>query len=94
MRATEYIPKNSYLLALKSVSGDKSSMESEEPTDKKKHKDKFWLLKIITILVLAVFYDIWPFDLIPDIPIIGWGDDLIVTLASLYYAYKKNKEVS
>jgi uncharacterized membrane protein YkvA (DUF1232 family) len=39
------------------------------------------------IVSLGVFYGIWPIDLIPDVPIIGWVDDLGVMGATLLIAY-------
>ncbi len=47
-----------------------------------KNKSKLFLL-------LAVLYFIFPLDFIPDIlPGIGWGDDLLILLASLLMHYK------
>ncbi|KJR43250.1 membrane protein containing DUF1232 [Candidatus Magnetoovum chiemensis] len=34
----------------------------------------------LIIFILALIYDIFPFDLIPDVPLVGWGDDLFITL--------------
>jgi uncharacterized membrane protein YkvA (DUF1232 family) len=35
----------------------------------------------------AVFYVIWPADLIPDVPVIGWLDDIgVMGLATAYLA--------
>lgn len=65
--------------------------EQESKFQKRPIRDKFWLIKIGLVLFFAFFYDIWPFDLIPDIPVLGWGDDLLVTVLSIYYAYKKKK---
>jgi len=36
-------------------------------------------------VLAAVFYVVWPADLIPDVPIIGWLDDIgVMGLATLY----------
>lgn len=36
-------------------------------------------------VLLAVAYVVWPADLIPDVPIVGWLDDLgVVTLAAAW----------
>lgn len=67
----------------------KNNLSSENQSPK---VDKYKLLKIGIVLALAFFYDISPIDLIPDIPIIGWGDDLIVTILSFIYTYKKSRE--
>lgn len=50
------------------------------------------------IVSLGVIYGIWPMDAIPDIPIIGWIDDMgvigttILIALSLYYKNKKETE--
>ena len=33
----------------------------------------------VVLLVLAILYDLSPIDIIPDIPVIGYVDDLIIT---------------
>ena len=33
----------------------------------------------VVFLVLAILYDLSPIDIIPDIPVIGYVDDLIIT---------------
>jgi uncharacterized membrane protein YkvA (DUF1232 family) len=36
-------------------------------------------------VLAAVFYVVWPADLIPDVPIIGWLDDIgVMGLATAY----------
>lgn len=59
-----------------------------------KPKKKNWLHlknKSKLLLLFAVLYFIFPLDFIPDIlPGIGWGDDLILLLASLIVHYRKN----
>lgn len=36
-------------------------------------------------VLAAVFYVVWPADLIPDVPVIGWLDDLgVMGLATAY----------
>jgi uncharacterized membrane protein YkvA (DUF1232 family) len=71
----------------------KEIQDSSTPLeDKPKSKDKYKYLKIIGIIAFAFFYDLSPIDFIPDIiPILGWGDDIFITVLSLIYAYKKNK---
>lgn len=51
------------------------------------------LLPLI-VLSLGVLYGLWPIDVIPDIPIIGWIDDIGVLGTSIIIAiklYSKNK---
>lgn len=58
------------------------------PVQSKKKK----ILKVVGILLFAFFYDFFPIDIIPDfIPLFGLGDDLFVTIISLYFAYKNSK---
>jgi uncharacterized membrane protein YkvA (DUF1232 family) len=65
---------------------ENSSSENEKP------KDKYKFIKIAGIIAFAFFYDLSPIDFIPDIiPILGWGDDLLITILSIIYAYRKNK---
>ena len=36
-------------------------------------------------VLAAVFYVVWPADLIPDVPVIGWLDDMgVMAIASFY----------
>lgn len=35
------------------------------------------------ILLLALIYDIMPFDFMPDVPVVGWVDDLLITAAAM-----------
>lgn len=36
-------------------------------------------------VLAAIFYVVWPADLIPDVPIIGWLDDIgVMGLATAY----------
>ena len=37
------------------------------------------LVMPIVFLVLAILYDLSPIDIIPDIPVIGYVDDLMIT---------------
>lgn len=38
-------------------------------------------------VLAAVFYVVWPADLIPDVPVIGWLDDIgVMGLATAYLA--------
>lgn len=50
----------------------------EETPDEKKGKTKALLLTL-----LGAIYAISPFDIIPDIPVIGWIDDFFVLSAAL-----------
>lgn len=53
-------------------------------------KETNWKPKALT--GLALLYVLWPADLVPDIPIIGWLDDAgIVFLAGLYLSRKAKK---
>ncbi len=52
------------------------------------NKKKFGLLPAICI-ILALIYDISPVDIIPDVPFIGWLDDIAVTLGTVIFAYIK-----
>ena len=72
----------------------KEKQEITNPNeDNSKRKDKYKYIKIIGIIAFAFFYDLSPIDFIPDIiPILGWGDDIFITVLSLIYAYKKNKD--
>lgn len=49
------------------------------------------------VLLLGVFYGLWPIDVIPDVPIIGWVDDIGVLGTAILIAiklYSKNKDKS
>ena len=55
--------------------------------------------KLLPFIVLAfgVLYGLWPADLIPDVPIIGWVDDIGVLGTAILIAikiYSKNKEAN
>jgi uncharacterized membrane protein YkvA (DUF1232 family) len=68
---------------------DLKNPDSTNPPTESKYKKIF---KIVGILGLALLYDFFPLDIIPDfIPFFGLGDDLLVTIISLYFAYKKSK---
>lgn len=52
--------------------------------------------KFLPYLVLSfgVLYGLWPIDVIPDVPIVGWIDDVGVIGAAILIAiklYSKNK---
>lgn len=36
----------------------------------------------VLLFVLAILYDLSPIDIIPDIPVIGYFDDLLITAAA------------
>ena len=49
------------------------------------------------VVSLGVIYGIWPIDAIPDVPIVGWIDDIgvigttILIASILYFKNKKKK---
>lgn len=50
-----------------------------------KDRDASLLGKLFVLA--AVFYVVWPADLIPDVPVIGWLDDIgVMGLATAYLA--------
>ncbi len=55
-------------------------------TEKKRNKDG--ILAFI-FLIVALIYDVYPFDLVPDIPVIGWGDDILITLTAIVNLFEK-----
>jgi uncharacterized membrane protein YkvA (DUF1232 family) len=44
------------------------------------------------LVAFALLYDISPADLIPDAPVIGWIDDIVVTLAAVANLLHKRKK--
>lgn len=44
------------------------------------------------LMVLAIIYDILPVDLVPDIPLLGWIDDFLITLVAAINLIQNNKE--
>lgn len=45
------------------------------------------------LLVFAILYLLFPFDLIPDLAVfIGWLDDLGLNVLALWYVFRKAKE--
>lgn len=42
----------------------------------------------LILILLGISYGLWPIDIIPDVPIIGWIDDLGVMGALLFWAIK------
>jgi uncharacterized membrane protein YkvA (DUF1232 family) len=68
---------------------DLKNPDSNNPPEQSKKKK---ILKVVGILALALLYDFFPLDIIPDfIPLFGLGDDLFVTIISVYFAYKNSK---
>lgn len=47
-----------------------------------KNKSLTTLILPSILFLLAIGYTISPIDIIPDVPIVGWIDDIIVLLAS------------
>ena len=53
------------------------------------------LVMPVVFLVLAIFYDLSPIDIIPDIPVVGYFDDLIITaIATLNFLQKWFEDTS
>ena len=49
----------------------------------------------VILLVLAILYDLSPIDIIPDLPVIGYIDDLLITaVATLNLLQKSLKDYS
>lgn len=50
------------------------------------------------IVSLGIIYGIWPVDVIPDIPITGWIDDLGVIgttiIIALVLYFRKNRKIN
>ncbi len=40
------------------------------------------------VIFLGIAYGVWPLDIIPDVPLIGWFDDLGIIGLALYIAVK------
>lgn len=40
------------------------------------------------VIFLGVAYGVWPLDIIPDIPIVGWFDDLGIIGMAIFIAIK------
>lgn len=60
---------------------------------RKKKKGKKSLIRFVRknwALILAIMYFLFPLDIIPDfLPGFGWGDDVLVLLATLFIKYRK-----
>ena len=53
------------------------------------------LVMPFVFLVLAILYDLSPIDIIPDIPVVGYFDDLIITaIATLNFLQKWFEDTS
>jgi uncharacterized membrane protein YkvA (DUF1232 family) len=46
-------------------------------------------MKKFMIIVATAIYVISPIDLVPDIPVVGWADDLIVAFLGMRQITKK-----
>ncbi len=68
-------------------------MAEENKTEEKPKLNLSHRWKIILAFVwlgLALVYDISPLDIIPDwIPVIGWSDDVLVTLAAAFNLFRQ-----
>jgi len=63
------------------------------------HMNKILVRKFLPYIIvfLGIAYGIWPLDIIPDVPIVGWIDDVGVFGVAIYIAlliYRKNKNTS
>ncbi len=45
----------------------------------KKKKSVIWP---VILLIAAILYDLWPVDIVPDVPVVGWIDDLLITITA------------
>lgn len=52
---------------------------------------KFKKLLAVALAILALVYDVSPVDLIPDVPFIGWIDDLAVSVLAFSNLIKQLK---
>mgnify|MGYP004493965575 FL=1 len=48
----------------------------------------------LALMGLAVLYDVSPVDIIPDIPVVGWIDDFIITASAGLNCIEKFTEES
>lgn len=49
------------------------------------------MIKVIVVL-LAALYTVWPLDVIPDVPVVGWIDDGVIDAIALLYCIKGGKQ--
>lgn len=47
--------------------------------------------KKIILYILAIIYLLMPIDLIPDVPIVGFFDDILALTIAFFYGEKKKK---
>lgn len=45
------------------------------------------------IILLSIIYVISPIDLVPDVPPVGWSDDIAVLLLTLFYVLQGKDDV-
>jgi uncharacterized membrane protein YkvA (DUF1232 family) len=63
--------------------------KNDDKPEKKPNKVK--LIIAIVLAGLALVYDISPVDLIPDIPVVGWVDDIIISALAFTNLIKQLK---
>ncbi len=47
----------------------------------------------IVFLLAGIIYAIWPFDLIPDVPFVGWIDDIIVLIITFLLSWREYRKM-
>lgn len=66
-------------------------IEDGKSSDKKKPGGLKKLLAI-AIVIIAIIYDISPIDLIPDVPVVGWIDDVVVSVLAFANLIKQMRK--
>ncbi len=74
---------NNYLLK------KKNNLPPKEDNLPVKQKTKKSSPMSYVLLFLALVYDIMPVDLIPDVPIVGWVDDIFITFIAFLNLIEK-----
>lgn len=65
-------------------------MKEEKVYEGEVHDRRTWKALSVVIAMLALAYDVSPIDAVPDgIPVLGWLDDVGVTLVAALNAYQQ-----